>query len=1095
MHIHLRFGILCLTMILVTTARAETLRQAQSLAEQLESTDPAFLVQQILQRGDPQRGALVFFKSAAACSGCHASGDRASPLGPDLATVGQDVDGKMVSDEHLVESLLFPSRRIRPGFETVSILTVDNTIISGMLVGQRDGQLVLRDAKNLDQEIVIDEQDIEQQSTVKKSMMPDGLISSLQGQRQFLDLARYVLEVARGGPARAAQLKPSDEQLAVRDDSADLDHAGIIKGLKSRDFEAGKTIYHGYCFNCHGSDGNRPSLATARAFGTQKLKFGADPYRMFMTLTRGNGLMAPMSHLTPKERYQVVHYIREQFMKPSNPDYLAASKDYLASLPKGSRDGTEVPDVQRDFGPALASQLGRQFGSVLTIDLGGVTVSYDLHTMNQANVWSGGFLDLSTTQHARDRGEGTAQPEGTQLKGLRGWQWGHDGTLDYPRENLLPRGPMPREWMDYAGHYLHGKQVVLRYTIDGREILEMPSRMEEDDAIRHTLQIGPGASLVLCAAVGTDAPDVHSAVMPLGGTASGARQGNASEVMAFSGVQDQGRLAEFTASAASGDCEGAVWRIDDQHRLILHIPEDSRTRVIEIACKTGVGQAELETFGKRFQPPPNDPPKPGEMIAGGPLLWPEVLTTVGLLGLQQSAYALDTLTIPDSNPWNTWFRTSALDFFPDGRMAVATYGGDVWIVSGIDDQLLDVKWKRFAAGLYEPFGLKIAQGDVFVTCKDRIVRLHDQDHNGEADFYQSFSADTDVSVNFHAFNFDLQTDSHGNFYYSKSGHGADFSLPGAVIKVSADGRQREVYCTGFRTPNGMGIMPGDLLTASDNQGQWTPASKVSLLKPGGFYGWVPTYSIPGMWAPDGGKLDLKKVVAPTDFERPLVWMPQEFDNSSGGQLWVDDPRWGPLSNRLLHTSFGKGWMSYLMIQWVDDVAQAAIIKLPLDFQTGIMRARVNPADGQVYAVGLQGWNGGGRIGLRDSGIQRVRYTGKPLMMVRDCQVEKDGLRLMFNFSLDPKSATDPSSYVVEHWNYRWQSSYGSEMYSPTTDEVGKEAMRIVSVALSQDGKSVKLTLPSIQTVDQVHLLLHVQSDTGQAFAEEIYWTINRVPDH
>ena len=48
-------------------------------------------------------------------------------------------------------------------------------------------------------------------------------------------------------------------------------------------------------------------------------------------------------------------------------------------------------------------------------------------------------------------------------------------------------------------------------------------------------------------------------------------------------------------------------------------------------------------------------------------------------------------------------------------------------------------------------------------------------------------------------------------------------------------------------------------------------------------------------------------------------MPQEFDNSSGGQLWVDDPRLGPLAGHLLHTSFGKGWMSYLMIQEIDDV--------------------------------------------------------------------------------------------------------------------------------------------------------------------------------
>ncbi len=273
-----------------------------------------------------------------------------------------------------------------------------------------------------------------------------------------------------------------------------------------------------------------------------------------------------------------------------------------------------------------------------------------------------------------------------------------------------------------------------------------------------------------------------------------------------------------------------------------------------------------------------------------------------------------------------------------------------------------------------------------------------------------------------------------------------------------------------------------------------PASKINLLKPGGFYGWVPTYSIPGKWEPGGGTIDIKQVVAPERFDQPLVWMPQEFDNSSGGQVFVDDPRFGPLSGRLLHTSFGKGWMSYLMIQDFADVAQAAIIKLPFNFQTGIMRARVNPADGQVYATGLQGWNGGGRVGLREHGIQRLRYTGKPYRMVRDCQVEGDGLRISFNFALDHQSATDMASFVVKHWNYHWRRDYGSAQYSPTTDKPGAEPLKVTGIKLSDDKQSVKLIVPNIHPVNQVHAIINVKDEQGESFSEEIYWTINKVPN-
>jgi putative heme-binding domain-containing protein len=1060
------------------TGLSETLRHPETLEEQLKGRTPNELAAQANLRGDARRGAVVFFTSAAGCVKCHGSGDQANPLGPDLATLGE------VTDQHIVESLLFPSKAIRQQYQTRSILTDDGTVVVGLIARSDDQSVVLRAADDLTKETVIDRDSIVQIKTNDQSMMPEGLVGALPNQRDFLDLVRYISEVAAGGPRRAHELRPGDEQLAVRDDTSDLDHAGIIRRLRSRDFDAGKGIYQGYCYNCHGREGNTPSLPTARAFGTQKLKFGSDPYSMFMTLSRGNGLMAAMNHLTPKERYQVVHYIREEFMKPSNPDYFEVDKAYLAKLPEGSKDGTEIDNVRRDFGGALASQLRRDFSSVLTVKVGGTTISYDLHSMDQADIWRDGFLDLSETQHARGRGEGTANPDGEAIPGLDGWAWGHDGSLDYPREGLLPRGPLPDQWMHYAGHYRHGNRVVLRYSIDGREILETPQATFSDRAIGHHLRIQPGRTLVLAAAQGD--PDwMRHEIKTL------EANGNAAPMAVVSGGPGEG----FTAAALVGDTAGLRWQVDDNNRLVLTIPSDARTRQFQVIRYAGNDERELDQLKQYVvNQSQTDPVDFTALTAGGPPRWPDVLETTGYLGLERGGYALDTISIPESTPWNTWFRTSALDFFADGRMVVATHGGDIWVVSGVDETLLNLRWKRFAGGLYEPFGVKVVDDRVYVTCKDRLVRLHDLNADGEADFYESFSADEDVSVNFHAFNFDLQTDDEGNFYYAKSGHGSDSDIPGAVIKVSPDGKYREVFSTGFRTPNGLGSLPDGRITASDNQGQWMPASKVSLMRRGGFYGWVNNYSLPGKWEPGGGTIDLEAVVPPETFDQPLVWMPQEFDNSSGGQLWAGDPRWGPLSGHLLHTSFGKGWMYYMMLQDLPETSQAAIIKLPFDFSTGIMRAAVNPADGQVYACGLQGWNGGGRSGLLDKGIQRLRYTGKPYRMVSDCRVEPDGLLLRFNFELDRDSATDAASYDVKHWNYKWQKSYGSDRYSPSTGRPGVDPMNITSITLQPDGKSVKLHVPDLKPVNQVHVLLDVQAADGQQFAEEIYWTINAVPE-
>ena len=1013
-----------------TFAHGETLRHPLTLEKQLQASDPALLAAQARQRGDAGRGALVFYKSAAGCIHCHSGTGNAAPLGPDLATLGD------VSDIHIIESLLHPSKAIRDEFRTHSVLTVDGDLVVGMIAKQDDQSLTLRIASDLTQDHVIEKEDIEAIQANEKSMMPEGMVGMLGEQRDFLDLVKYIMDVTKGGPKIAQSLKPSPKALEVRDDTVGLDHRGIITQLGKGDYDAGKSTYHGYCFNCHGNDGNTPSLPTARAFGTQKLRFGSDPYKMFMTLSRGNGLMAPITHLSPKARYQVVHYIREAFMKDGNPDYFKVDEKYLASLPEGTKNGTEIEVVERDFGPALASQLRRDFRSVLTIPLGELAISYNLHTMDQAGIWQGGKLDLSETQHARDRGEGTAVPEGEEIESLVGWQWGHEGSFDYSRKDLSPRGPMPKRWMDYHGHYLSGGHVILNYEIDERPILEWPQLL--GGGVCHSLEIGPGRSLILA---------IGKASIP---------------------------------KSITGDIEGMTWT-QHEGRAVLNIPADERTRNIRLIRGAEVTGDLPEAI------------RPQTLTAGGPLLWPEVMESVGTLGLEQGAYAMDTLTLPDSTPWNTWFRTSAVDFLSDGRMVLATYGGDLWIVSGIDDELLNLRWKRFAAGLYEPFGVKVVDDAIFVTCKDRLVKLHDRDQNGEADFYESFSADTDVSPNFHAFNFDLQTDREGNFYYAKSGHGADTDLPGAIFKVSPDGKDRQVYSTGFRTPNGMGALPDGRMTVSDNQGQWTPASKINLLRLGGFYGWVPTYSQPGRWEPGSGTIDITKVVAPKTFDPPLVWMPQEFDSSSGGQHWAGDSRWGPLSKHLLHTSFGKGWMSYLMIQDVEETTQAAIIKLPYNFRTGIMRLNTNPADGQVYTVGLQGWNGGGRVGLLDGGVQRVRYTGADGHFVTDCQVESNGLRVELNFEIDPDSLKQPGAYTAKHWNYHWRADYGSEMYSPTTDEIGPDEVTFGEVSLSADRKTIRLVTDDLQPVNQLQLILKVQSADGKSFEEEIYWTINAVP--
>ena len=215
-------------------------------------------------------------------------------------------------------------------------------------------------------------------------------------------------------------------------------------------------------------------------------------------------------------------------------------------------------------------------------------------------------------------------------------------------------------------------------------------------------------------------------------------------------------------------------------------------------------------------------PELSSLTHGAAPLWTETLVTKGTLGKDDSAYTVDTMPLPDDNPWKSWIRCGGFDFFSGGaRAAICSVSGDVWIVDGIDDKLEKLTWKRFATGLFQPLGLKIVDDKVYVTGRDQITRLHDLNGDGEADFYENFNNDVSITSFYHEFCLNLETDSQGNFYFNKGGNLGEPKIPhqGTLLRVSKDGGKLDIVCTGLRAPNGLGIGPNDEITTADNEGE------------------------------------------------------------------------------------------------------------------------------------------------------------------------------------------------------------------------------------------------------------------------------------
>ena len=112
------------------------------------------------------------------------------------------------------------------------------------------------------------------------------------------------------------------------------------------------------------------------------------------------------------------------------------------------------------------------------------------------------------------------------------------------------------------------------------------------------------------------------------------------------------------------------------------------------------------------------------MTKGSAARWAHDVEVAAKTSEKDAPYVVDEIAIPPVTPWNSWMRLSGFDFYKDGkRAAVSTWNGDVWIVSGIGDDLGEgkLKWRRIATGLFQPLGVRVIDEVVHLACRDQLV--------------------------------------------------------------------------------------------------------------------------------------------------------------------------------------------------------------------------------------------------------------------------------------------------------------------------------------------------------------------------------------
>ncbi|MBT4866785.1 MAG: heme-binding protein [Planctomycetaceae bacterium] len=539
----------------------------------------------------------------------------------------------------------------------------------------------------------------------------------------------------------------------------------------------------------------------------------------------------------------------------------------------------------------------------------------------------------------------------------------------------------------------------------------------------------------------------------------------------------------WTVAGAAGNTEGLKW-LADNGDLRLRIPagRDPLRLTVWFASIEKPGELAPLVDAVALDRPDRDLTV---FTGGGPARWPQELESEAILGADDGPFAIDVLKRPTDNPWFCRMRLTGFDFTPDGNEAiVCAWDGSIWRVSGLkqlpdstpagsNGRRIKLKWRRIASGLFQPLGVKIVQGEIYVTCRDQICILHDLNGDGEIDHFENFNNDHQVTDHFHEFAMGLQTDADGNFYYAKSArHALKALVPhhGTLLRVSRDGSRTDIVANGFRAANGVCINPDGTFIVTDQEGHWNPKNRINWVKEGGFY---------------GNMFGYHDVTDSSDdaMEQPLCWITNAFDRSPAELLWVDSPRWGALDGKLLNLSYGYGQVYVVPHEEIDGQKQGGMCALPIPrFPTGVMRGRFHPGDGQLYLCGMFAWAGSQ---TQPGGLYRLRYTGKPAHLPVGLSARKNGMAVTFTDKLDAASARDPKNYSVKIWSLKRTAGYGSKHYN-------ERSLKVTAASLSEDGKQVFLQIPEIAPTWCMEINYEVQSATGKPIRGKIHNTIHKL---
>lgn len=469
---------------------------------------------------------------------------------------------------------------------------------------------------------------------------------------------------------------------------------------------------------------------------------------------------------------------------------------------------------------------------------------------------------------------------------------------------------------------------------------------------------------------------------------------------------------------------------------------------------------------------------------------------------EQDFYEIKTLPIPQ----DLYLEVGGLATMPDGRLAVSTRRGEIWIIENpYQKDSHQTNYRRFASGLHEILGLAYKDGVFYCSQRGELTKITDTNRDGVADLYEPIYQ-FELSGNYHEYTYGPVFDKNGdmlvtlNLAWIGFGEGKFAKWRGWLVKIKPDGTL-EPQSAGLRSPAGYSINDEGDIFYGENQGDWVGSGRITHLEKGDFAGnpggikWAKEPNSPFKLTleeiPDNSQPMFEAAKKVKNLKLPAVWFPHAIMGISTSDIIQDTTKgkFSPFPGQYFVADQGQSKVMRVFMEKVNGVYQGFCINYREGFQSGILRERFG-LDGSMF-VGMtsRGW---GSTGKDNFGLQRLVWNGLTPFEINAIHAKPDGFEISFTQAVDVKSVKNAASYALRSYIYEYHHQYGSPI-------IQVKDLKIKGISVSPDKKSVRISIDGIRQF-YIHefILKGILNEEGEPLLHETaYYTLNQIPagDH